>query len=92
MHNILPNINYRPRFVINRVVTLYVSITGGLSMSDEYSSIKKQSITKYYVFTLFQITFSTHFKIQKEKLANKILTIMHSKDLAQIMTCPFTSS
>jgi hypothetical protein len=26
MHNILPNINYQPRFVISRVDALYVSI------------------------------------------------------------------
>jgi hypothetical protein len=71
MHNILPNINYRPGFVIIRFVTLYVLEIGGLSMSDEYSIKKKHSITKYSIFTLFQITFSTHFKIRKQNLQTK---------------------
>jgi hypothetical protein len=43
MHNILPNINYQPGFVISRVDALYVPTTGSLSTSDEYSIKKRHS-------------------------------------------------
>jgi hypothetical protein len=71
MHNILPNINYRPGFVINKVVTLYVSATGGLSMSDEYISIKKQSITKNYAFEISE--HFTQLQTQRIKLITETL-------------------
>jgi hypothetical protein len=54
MHNILPNINYQTRFVINRVVTLYVSATGGLSTYDEYIINKKTFETQYSTFHTIQ--------------------------------------
>jgi hypothetical protein len=81
MHNILPNINYQPGFVINRVDALYVPVTDRFLCLFSIALIRKPSTKKYFVFTLFQITFSTHLKIHKTKLVNKILEIMHSKDL-----------
>jgi hypothetical protein len=55
MYNLLPNINDRSRFVINKDVTLYVSEIGGLSTSDEYSIKKKHLKLNTLTFTQFKI-------------------------------------
>jgi hypothetical protein len=78
MHNILPNINYRPRFVISRVDALYVPTTGSLSMSDEYS-IKKKTFETNTLFSHFKDNTLHTFQNSERK------THKQTKALAQVM-------
>jgi hypothetical protein len=59
-------------FVISRYVTLYVSKIGNLSMSIVYSSIKKQLITKYFVFGIFELYSSHNFKLEDKAHSNNL--------------------